>query len=129
MVLNAGLTQNYLDMEIFLAYCILMVGQYFAVNAIPISILGGLLSRLSSNLHLGLFLAGVVVWNIFDLVWLTFLGYHLPLLAIVLSLGFQFWSSTNKRMTEASQLMIVAESWSIIAVAIYVWVFRGFDFI
>lgn len=118
-----------MDMEFFLAYSTLLIGQYFAVTSIPISILGGLLSRLSSNLHLGLFLAGVVVWNIIDLVWLDLLGYHLPLLVIVLSLGFQFWSSTDKRMTEASQLMIVAESWSIVAVAIYVWIFRGFDFI
>ena len=87
------------------------------------------MSRLCSNLHLGLFLAGLVVWNIIDLIWLAFLGNHLPLLAIVLSIGFQFWSSRDRRMTEASQLMIVAESCSILAVAIYVWIFRGFDFV
>ena len=129
MVLYAELTQSQMDMEIFLAYSILLIAQYFAITSIPISILGGLLSRLCSNLHLGLFLAGLVVWNIIDLIWLAFLGNHLPLLAIVLSIGFQFWSSRDRRMTEASQLMIVAGSWSILAVAIYVWIFRGFDFV
>ena len=118
-----------MDMKIFLAYSILLIGQCFAIPAFPISILGGLSSRLSSNLNLTLFVASLVVWNIIDLIWLAFLGNHLPLLAIVLSIGFQFWSSRDRRMTEASQLMIVAESWSILAVAIYVWIFRGFDFV
>tara|TARA_R100000353_G_scaffold174742_1_gene143374 strand:+ start:1047 stop:1406 length:360 start_codon:yes stop_codon:yes gene_type:complete len=117
-----------MDYTIILGYLVLLLVQYFAIQAIPISIVGGIVSRFT-NIYVGVLIAGILTWLGINLIWFKIFDYQLPLLAFILSIGFQFWHLKKARLelTETSKQMVIGEIWTIILVAIYVLIFKDFN--
>ncbi|WP_066219813.1 hypothetical protein [Formosa haliotis] len=117
-----------MDYTIILGYLVLLLIQYFAIQAIPITLIGGLISRFT-NIYVGVLIAGILTWLGINFIWFKVFDYNLPLLAFILSIGFQFWhlKKAQLELTETSKQMVVGEIWSIILVAIYILIFKDFN--
>lgn len=117
-----------MDYTIISCYLVLLLIQYFAIQAIPITLIGGLISRFT-NIYVGVLISGILTWLGINLIWFKIFDYQLPLLAFILSIGFQFWhlKKAQLELTETSKQMVVGEIWSIILVAIYILIFKDFN--
>jgi hypothetical protein len=117
-----------MDYTIILGYLILLLIQYFAIQAIPITLVGGIISKFT-NIYVGVLIAGILTWLGINLIWFKIFDYNLPLLAFILSIGFQFWhlKKAQFELTETSKKMVIGEIWAIILVAIYILVFKEFN--
>ncbi len=117
-----------MDYTIILGYVVLLLIQYFAIQAIPITLIGGLISRFT-NIYVGVLIAGILTWLGINFIWFKVFDYHLPLLAFILSIGFQFWhfKKAQVELTETSKQMVVGEIWTIILVALYILIFKDFN--
>ncbi|MCZ4317460.1 hypothetical protein O4H26_00490 [Aequorivita viscosa] len=117
-----------MNYTIILGYLVLFIIQYFAIQAIPITLVGGIISKFI-NIYLGILIAGILTWLGINFIWFKVFDYQLPLLAFILSIGFQFWhlKKAQHELTETSKQMVVGEIWAIILVAIYILMFKGFN--
>lgn len=108
-----------------LGYITLILIQFFSIQAIPISIAGGLIARVSGNLNLGNFIASCIIWFAISMLWFSIYNAHLPILAYSISIIYQFiQGNTNyKILSENSKNMMSAEIWGILTVALYQIIF------
>lgn len=128
---NVNYKTHTMNWTLILGYFILILIQYLSIQAIPVSIIGGIIGRISKNIFLGMLVGGLITWFLINLIWLKVYNYNLPFLAFVLSFSFQFINLklNNKELTETSKQMIVAEMWSILLIAIYVLALKEFNWI
>lgn len=117
-----------MDYIIVLGYLILILIQYFSIQAIPITLIGGLISRFSS-IYIGVVIAGFLTWLGINFIWFKIFAYNLPFLAFLLSITFQIWHLNKARseLTIESRKMIIGELISIIAVGFFVLIFKSFN--
>ena len=117
-----------MDYTIIIGYLILLSIQYFAIQAIPIALVSGIISKFT-NIYVGVIIAGVLTWLGINIIWFKIFHYQLPFLVFILSIGFQFWhlNKSQFELTETSKQMVVGEIWAIISVAIYILIFKEFN--
>jgi hypothetical protein len=117
-----------MDYTFILGYLVLLLIQYFTIQAIPITLVGGIISKFT-NIYVGVLIAGILTWLGINFIWFKIFDYQLPLLVFILSIGFQFrhLKKSEFELTETSKKMVVGEIWAIILVAIYILVFRDFN--
>ncbi len=117
-----------MDYTIIIGYFVLLLIQYFAIQAIPITIIGGIISRLI-GIYPAIVITGILTWLGINLIWLKVFDYNLTLLAFVLSLGLQLFhlKSAKNDLTGTSKQMIIGEVISIILVGIYILTFKEFN--
>jgi hypothetical protein len=118
-----------MNFTIFWAYIILILVRIFALTFIPISLIGVILGKLKIGFSTSLLIGGLLVWFGINLIWLNFTGYNLPLLAfflveIVTRLKGMF---VNKVDPEMNEMMVGIELKSIILIALYIFIFREFN--
>lgn len=120
-----------MDLTIILGYVILILIQYFSIQAIPVSLIGGIINKVTNNTLFSMLVGGLITWFFINLIWLKVYNHNLPLLAFILSFSFQFihGNLNNKELTVTSKQMIVAEMWSILLIAIYVLAFKEFNWL
>lgn len=120
---------NYMSSTILWSYLILILVQIFALTFIPISLIGLILGKLKIGTTTSLLIGGLLVWFGINLIWLNFTGYNLPLLAfflveIVKRIKGMF---VNKVDPEMNEMIVGIELKSIILIALYVFIFREFN--
>ena len=117
-----------MDYTIILGYLVLLIIQYFAIQAIPITIVGGIISKFT-NIYVGVLIGGILTWLGISFIWFKIFDYHLPLLVFILSVIFQIWHLNKARfeLNEMSKKMVIGEIWSIILVSIYILIFKEFN--
>ena len=120
-----------MDWTIILGYVILIFIQYLTKKTIHVSLIGGIINKITNNTLFSMLVGGLITWFFINLIWLKVYNHNLPLLAFVLSFSFQFihGNLSNKELTETSKQMIVAEMWSILLIALYVLVLKEFNWI
>lgn len=106
---------------IIVAYVIILVSVFFAITAIPNSLIGGYFGRLFGNLLLGALFGSILIWMIIDFLWVLFFSTHIPLLIFALSfLILIIQSSAEKEnLNDSAKFMIVGEQWAIVIVCVY----------
>src|SRR5690554_6696939 len=116
---------------IILGYVILILIQVLSIQALPATIIGGLLSRLFNSLFIGALIGSIFTWFLISYLWFKIFGYYLPFLAFILSLLFHIIhiNVEQYKLTPESKTMMVAEIWSIIIVGFCVLTFVEFNWV
>ncbi|MDP2524868.1 hypothetical protein [Maribacter dokdonensis] len=118
-----------MDYTLIIGYFVLLLIQYFAIQAIPITIVGGLISRIT-GIYPAIIITGLLTWLGINLIWLKVFDFNLTLLAFVLSIGLQLFhlKTAKTDLTGTSKQMIIGEIISLIIVGIYILAFKEFNF-
>lgn len=104
-----------------IAYIMTLACVFFAITAIPIMLIGGILGRLTGNILIGAFLGSILIWIFIDFLWIVSTGNHIPVLVFILSfliLGFHAYSD-NENLNSSAKNMIGAEQWALVIVCIF----------
>lgn len=106
---------------VIIAYVIILASVFFAITAIPNSLLGGYLGRLFGNPLLGVLFGGILIWMFLNFLWVLFFSTHIPVLVFVLAfLILTFHSSVEKdNLNDSAKNMIAGEQWALVIVCIY----------
>lgn len=120
---------NSMNFTILWSYIVLILVQIFALTFIPISLTGVILEKVKIKLSTALFIGGLLVWFGINLIWLHFTNYNLPLLAFFLVEAVKLFKGLgfNKVDPEMNEMMLGIEHKSIILIALYVLIFREFN--
>lgn len=115
-----------MDWTIILGYLSLLIIQIFALQSFPAGIVAALFGEFRL---LGILFGSLFTWYFINLAWLKIFGYHLPLLAFVLSMIFQAFHLSNSKneLTDNSKFMIEGEMVAILLVGLYVLIFKDFN--
>lgn len=115
-----------MDWTIILGYIGLLGIQIFAIQSIPAGLFGALFGQFRL---LGILIGSLLTWYLLDIAWFKIFGYHLPLLAFVLSMGFQAYhlSKSKKELTDSSKFMIEGDVTAILLVGLYVLIYKEFN--
>lgn len=119
-----------MDYTIIIGYVVLLIIiQFFAIQALFISLFSGYLTRLLGNIFLSALFVSVAVWLILGLFWFKIFDYAMPFLAFLLSILFQVLHLNKEKysLSKLSKNLIVAEVWGIIITAIFVFIFVEFN--
>ncbi|WP_395051516.1 hypothetical protein [Flavobacterium sp.] len=118
-----------MNFTIIWSYIILILVQVFALTFIPISLIGVILGRIKIGISTSLLIGGLLVWFGINLVWLHFTGYNLPLLAFFLIEAVKLFKGlgVNKVDPEMNEMILGIELKSIILIALYIFIFKEFN--
>lgn len=115
-----------MDWTIILGYLGLLLIQIFAIQSIPAGIFGGVFGRFRL---LGILIGSILTWYLIAIAWFKIFGYHLSLLAFILSITFQGYhlSKSKNELTDSSKFMIEGEMTAILLVGLYILIFKEFN--
>lgn len=106
---------------VIIAYVIILASVFFAITAIPNSLIGGYLGRLFGNPLLGVLFGSILIWMLIDILWVLLFSTHIPVLVFVLAfLILTVHSSVDKNnLNNPAKYMIAGEQWALVIVCIY----------
>lgn len=115
-----------MDWGIILGYVCLLGIQIIAIQSIPAVIFGAIFGQFRL---LGILIGSFFTWFLLDFAWFKIFGYHLPLLAFVLSMVFQAYhlSKSKNELTDNSKFMIEGEMTAILLIGLYILIFKEFN--
>ena len=117
-----------MDWMIVLGYVVLLLIQLMAIQALPTSIVA---SIFGSFRLIGIILGSILTWYLINFLWLKAFDYNLPFLALFLSLLFQTYNlvASKDELTDSSKFMIEGDMIAIVLIALYVFIFKEFNWI
>ncbi|WP_310595519.1 hypothetical protein [Flavobacterium sp.] len=116
-------------MILIASYIIIFLTQVLSFTFIPISLIGEILKKLKIPLQIGIFIGGLFTWFFMNIIWLNVNNHNISLLAFVICWFIKIYKSleNNNIDTKTNNLMLKSEASCIVIIALYVFIFKEFN--
>lgn len=116
-------------MTIITSYIIIFLAQALSLTFIPISLIGEILKKLKIPLQIGIFIGGLLTWFLINLIWLKVNNHNISLLVFVICWFFKIYKSlgNNNIDIKTNNLMLKSEASCIVIIALYIFIFKEFN--
>lgn len=118
-----------MNWTLIISYFVLLLIQALGLTFIPISLIAELLKKIKIPLQFGVLFGGIIVWFLLNMLWLEINDYNLPLIVFGLCWFIKLYKSlgNNKINPKMNNLMLKSEAFAIFLIALYVLIFREFN--
>ncbi len=103
-----------------LLYALTLAAVYYAITGIIQGFFAALIGRLF-GVNLGIFIGGLITWEIIDWIWILIDGDHIPITVVIGSITLLVMHGVigKDQLNENAKLMMSAEQWVLIVLGIY----------
>ena len=118
-----------MDFTIILGYMILILIQYFSIQAIPVSLIGGIINKITNSILFSMLVGGLITWFFINLIWLKVNNHNIPLLLFAICWFIKIYKSLGDNNTDikTNNLLLKSEASTIVVIALYVLIFKEFN--
>ena len=111
------------------SYIIIFLTQALSLTFIPISLVGEILKKLKIPLQIGIFIGGLLTWFFINLIWLKVNNHNIPLLVFAICWFIKIYKSLGDNNTDikTNNLLLKSEASTIVVIALYVLIFKEFN--
>ena len=111
------------------SYIIIFLTQALSLTFIPISLVGEILKKLKIPLQIGIFIGGLLTWFFINLIWLKVNNHNIPLLVFSICWFIKIYKSLwdNNTDIKTNNLLLKSEASTIVVIALYVLIFKEFN--